>query len=256
MGMGGSASPPPPPSGDDVLPSVDKKIEDDPQKVWERAEQRFAKKDWLDAIAHYQHLRTKFSYNVPLASAADLRLGDVAFERERWSEARGHYRSFLRFHPKHEKADYAAYRVGLTSFSEIPGDSWITPSSTERDQREVREALRVMREFQRHYPSSKWVSDAQAAVTRCEEMLAAHEMYVARFYAKREKWKGTVLRTQTVVNAYPESPLAIEALALQVQAHANLGDKEQAEESLVRLEARKPEKSVLARARQSIESLK
>lgn len=256
MGMGGSAAPPPPPSGDDVLPSVDKKIENDPQKVWEHAEKRFEKKDWLEAIAYYQHLRTKFSYNVPLASAADLRLGDVAFERERWSEARGHYRSFLRFHPKHEKADYAAFRVGLSSFREIPGDSWITPSSNERDQREVREAMRVMRQFQSQYESSQWVPEAETAIARCEEMLAAHELYVAKFYAKRQKWKGAVLRTQALVNTYPESPLAVDALVLQVEAHARLGDKEQAQETLVRLEARSPEKASLVRARQSLDLLK
>lgn len=256
MGMGGQAAPPPPASSDEVLPAVDERIGHDAQKVWERAEKEFADRDWLEAIAYYQHLRTKFSYNVPLASAAELRLGDVAFERERWSEARAHYRAFLRFHPKHEKADYAAFRAGLCSYREIPGDSWITPPAIERDQSDVREALRVMREFQAQFPQSAWVDEAKQAAVKCEDMLASHELYVAKFYAKREKWKGTVIRTRTLVNAYPESTLAPEALALQVEAHAKLGQKEEALASLAQLEARKPPAGLMARGRRAVESLR
>lgn len=256
MGMGGPASAPPPPaSSDDVLPSVDEEIANDAQAVWARAEKEFEDEDWLEAIAYYQHLRTKFSYNVQLAALAELRLGDVGFERERWSEARGHYRAFLRFHPKHEKADYAAYRVGLCSYREIPGDSWITPPSIERDQSDVRETLRMMREFQAQFPKSQWVPEAQKASVRCQDMLAAHELYVAEFYAKREKWKGTVLRTRTLVNTYPESTLAPEALALQVEAHAKLGDGERAKESMKQLQARKPSDGLLSRGRKALESL-
>ena len=259
MGMGGmggpSSAPPPPASGDEVLPDVDEEIGRDADQTWARAEREFEDEDWLEAIAYYQHLRTKFSFNVPLASAAELRLGDVAFERERWREARNHYRSFLRFHPKHEKADYAAYRVGLCSFREIPGDSWITPPSIERDQRDVREALRMMREFQSRFPKSEWVEEAKKAAVQCEDKLASHELYVAEFYAKRKKWKGTVLRTQTLVNTYPESTLAPKALALQVEAHARLGDKELAEAAFARLEARNPDKGLLSRCRETLESL-
>lgn len=258
MGMGmGNNAPPPPASGDEVLPSVDPKVGADAHSTWARAEKEFADRDWLEAIAYYQHLRTKFSYNTPLAALAQLRLGDVAFERERWSEARAHYRAFLRFHPKHEQADYAAYRTGLSSYRDIPGDSWITPSQRERDQKEVREALRLMREFQARYPESRYVDEARAAETECVDLLAEHELYVAKFYAKRKKWRGTILRTRTLVDTYPESTLAPEALALQVEAHAELGEKDEAKLSLDKLVARGPgAEKYVARAREALASVK
>lgn len=251
MGMGPDPGAPPAdkPAEEQQLPDVDRSIAGDPQKVWEAAERAFADHDWLDAIAHYQHIRTKFPYNVALATNAELRLADVAFAREKWSEARTAYRNFLRFHPRHEKADYAAFRVGLSAYKDIPGDNLVSPPAIERDMADVRDALQQMRRFQREWPQSQYVPEAKIVIRECEDRLAAHELYVAKFYAKRDKWRGVVLRANTLVNTYPESTLASEALLLEVEAHAALGEPEKAKEAYERLAARQPPKELLERGR-------
>lgn len=237
---------------DDILPEVDKKIADDVDAVFARAERAFAKRDWLEAIAYFQHVRSKFSYNVPLSAISTLRLGDIAFERQRYPEARAHYKHFLRFHPRHEKADYATFRVGMCAWREVPGENFFLPPAAEKDQTEVRLALQQMRHFVETYPQSEFATEAKQIVTKCEDKLAEHEMYAARFYAKRSKWRGVQFRSATLVERYPNSTLVPQALVLDLRASAALGETERAEERLRQLEALSPSADLLAEARAAL----
>lgn len=241
-----------PSSSDDVLPEVDPKIADDAQKVFEKAEEDFKRESWLSAIAHYQHVRAKFSYNLALSSQAELRLGDIAFRREHWGEARGYYRSFLRFHPTHPQADYAAFRIGLCAFREVPGDVFWQPPSNEKDQSDARAALQQMRDFVARFPRSTYVPEATAVIRECEDRLASHELYVAKFYASKEKWKGTVLRAQGLAKSFPSSPHTHEALALAIESHVKLGNLDAAQRTLDQLSGLSPKPEILARAKSAL----
>ncbi|HET9754328.1 MAG TPA: outer membrane protein assembly factor BamD, partial [Myxococcales bacterium] len=39
-------------------------------------------------------------------------------------------------------------------------------------------------------------------ISDCRELLAAHERYVAEFYAKREQWRGAAQRYMTLADTY------------------------------------------------------
>lgn len=243
MGGGGPAGQSKGPQSD-LLPEVDEKIAADPQKVFDRAEKAYNNRDWLEAIAYFQHLRTKFSYN-SLSTVAEIRLADIAFKRERWAEAKAYYRSFIRLHPKHEKADYAAYQLGMCAFSDIPTDFFIEPPAYERDQTEVNVALDLMRGFVRDYPGSQYVPDAKKIIVSCEDKLAAHEIYVAKFYAKRKKWAGAAMRAEGLAKTYRSSTLVPEALVLAIDARTKLDQREAAKKNLEELVAMKaPEKFI------------
>ena len=210
MGMGGGA-----PGGDkkkdeggDQLPTIDAKIGDDVQLSFAHAEKAFQKKEWLEAIAYYQHVRAKYSYNVSLAALAQLRLGDIAFNREKWLEAKEYYKEFIRMHPNHEKADYAAFQVGLSAYKDIPAAWFFQPPAAERDQSEVRTARTVMAAFIKDHPKSEYITKARDIVVTCDNKLAAHEMYVAGFYASREKWFGAATRAEGLAKVYPDAEQA------------------------------------------------
>lgn len=232
MGMPGGMGPPDPDAGKsadaELLPEVRKDIADDPRKVYERAEKAFERKDWPTAIAHYQHLRDRFPYELEMASTSELRLGDIAFQRERWAEARVLYRNFVRFRPAHGSVDYATFRAGLAAFKEVPGETFLHPPAVERDQAEAREALELLRHFVGSFPRSEYVKEASEAIAECENFLAAHELYVAKYYDSRKKWRGVLLRVDTLRRIYPESKHFPEALVLAVRAHLQLGEPDDA----------------------------
>jgi outer membrane protein assembly factor BamD len=248
MGGGPGAGAPKGPQAD-VLPEVDERIAADPQKIFARAEKAYNAHDWLEAIAYFQHLRTKFSYN-SLSTVAELRLADIAFQRERWAEAKSYYRSFLRLHPKHEKSDYAAFQLGMCAYSDIPSDLFFEPPSFERDQTEVRVALDLMREFARNYPGSQHVPEAKKIAAQCEDRLAQHEIYVAKFYAKRSKWAGVASRAEGLARTYPNSSLVPEALLMAIEARTRLDQKEAARKNLDDLVAMKAPEEFINRGQE------
>ena len=253
-GMGGMGSPPPAPkgSGEDLIPDIDPSVAKDPNKSFARGEQEFKEHNWLDAIAYYRHVMQTFAYDVPLAAKAELRLGDVAFEREKYGQARGYYKNFVRFHPGNPQADYAAYRVGLSAFKEIPGDLFFEPPSIEKDQTEVLDALAASRDFVQRFPTSQYVPEAKKVIAKCDEKLAGHELYVARFYQSRGKWKGVVLRADGLVRRYPESKLAPEALYLLTRAHLKLHDKPAAQRDVAQLAQLAPKAKWTKKAQEAL----
>jgi len=241
-GMGGMGGPGQAQRGpvEDTLPDVDPKIADDPEAVIAKADADLASGTYTSALAHYQHIRQRFSFNQPIASRALLGLGDVAFAREKWTEARSQYRSFLRFYPTHPKAEFAAFRVGLSSFKDIPAAQFFLPPQYEKDQSEAQTALSQFRQFLESYPKSAFADEARRMIVECEDKLAAHELYVAEFNLSRGKWKGVQLRVDTLVRKYPTSTLVKDGLLLAIEAGAKLGDAASAKDALERLRSLEP----------------
>src|SRR5687768_8304017 len=78
-------------------------------------------KSFVEAGKYFEHVRTKFPF-LEAANDAELGLADSEFERELYTEARERYENFVKLHPSHARADYAAYRAALAHYREVPGD--------------------------------------------------------------------------------------------------------------------------------------
>src|SRR5262249_40118318 len=150
-------------------------------------------KNFNEAQKYFDYVKSKYPY-LEAATTAELRLGDVDFEREKYAEARDRYLNFIKLHPTHSKVDYAAYRAALTHYKDMPSEFCWLPPSSEKDQAEVRQAATAMADFIRTYPSSEYVGQAQKSYDEVKRRLAEHELYVADFYKKREKWGAVVGR--------------------------------------------------------------
>jgi outer membrane protein assembly factor BamD len=234
-------------NGEDVVfdPDADKNIE--------KGEAAMTAKNFAEAARYFEFVKTKYPY-LEVAKTAELRLGDCDFERERYTEARDRFSSFVRLHPTHPRVDYAAFRAALTHYKDIPSDFFILPPSTEKDQVEVKNALAAMVEFTRSYPESTHVKEAQVAVIDVKRRLAEHELYVADFYAKRGRWPAVVNRLKTVARSYPGIGYDERVAFGLHDAYLQLKDDAKAYEALALYAARFPDQPGAARARAVIEA--
>jgi outer membrane protein assembly factor BamD len=155
----------------------------------------------MEATRFFEYVRNNFPYS-QYASLAQLAIADMAFERDDWGQAAIQYQDFVKGHPSHPKADYAAFRVGLSYFNDRPSELFILPPSFEKDQGPLRQALEALNRFVNGYPKSEYVPKARAMISDCRDMLAAHEHYVAEFYWKREQWRGAAGRYMTLADTY------------------------------------------------------
>jgi outer membrane protein assembly factor BamD len=177
----------------------------------------------MEATRYFEYVRNNFPYS-QYAALAQLAIADMAFERDDWTLAATQYQDFVKSHPSHPKADYAAYRVGLAYFNDRPSDVFILPPSHEKDQGPLRQALEALNRFVNSYPKSEHVAKARAMIGDCREMLAAHERYVAEFYWKRQQWRGAAGRYMALADTYGDlrgGKMHADSLWAAAQAYRN-----------------------------------
>ncbi|MBS2024929.1 MAG: outer membrane protein assembly factor BamD [Deltaproteobacteria bacterium] len=163
------------------------------EKGYKRGIQEMKDANYIEATRYLEWVRNNFPYS-QYASLSELALADMAFDRDDYATAAGSYSDFVKGHPSHPKADYAAYRVGLSWFNERPGEWFFLPPGYEKDQTPVRQALDTLQKFTLQFPKSEMLEQAQQLMDQCRQRLAAHERYVAEFYRKREVWKAAAGR--------------------------------------------------------------
>jgi outer membrane protein assembly factor BamD len=208
----------------------------------------FTHRDYPSALKYFEYVRSRYPY-LDAAKESELRIADTYFAREEYLEAREAYLSFVKLHPTYPKVDYASFRAALTHHKEIPSDFFLLPPPEEKDQSEVRNALRAMQEFIRQYPKSEYVQQAEAMVTDTRRRLARHELYVASFYARRERWRAVANRLETVASEYQGLGLDEAALFGLHDAYTRLNEKEKARKALEEILARMPGTPAAEKAR-------
>ncbi|MCC7072458.1 MAG: outer membrane protein assembly factor BamD [Deltaproteobacteria bacterium] len=218
---------------------------------FDQGEQAFADGRFTEAVKFFEHTKNKFPYS-KFAVQAELRTADAHFAREKWLEAADAYKIFCRFHPRDEKVAYATYRVALAYAKEIDQDVWWMPSAVERDQSAARDAIRAFDEYLARFPDDENAAEAKKLRVDARARLADADLYAARFYEEREKWKGAMWRYQRVANEYGDTPGAAAALLRAAQlADDQLADAAAATllyEQLVREHPAAPEATDAKRA--------
>ena len=221
---------------------------DDARTGSEKALLSFRRGDCLSAEPTFREIRREFPYS-RFAALAELRIGDCQFKNEAYPEAIQTYRQFVRIRPSHKEIPYARFRIAEAYYNQIPGGWFMTPPSSERDQSAARDALIQLRRFVVDYPDDQRVPDANKLMDKCMGLLAAHELYVARFYLKREAYRGVISRLKGLLTSYPGAGVAPQALLLLGQVYLRTDELEAARLAFSEIVERFPESNEAKRAR-------
>ncbi len=212
-----------------------------------RGEEALESKNFPDAQRYFEYVKTKYPY-LESAKTAELRLADTEYERDRFLEARDKYQNFIRLHPTHPKVDYAAYRAALTFYKDMPSQFFLLPPSEEKDQADVRGAFVALLGFVRDYPDSSYLAEAKTSLDDVKRRLAEHELYVASFYARRDKWPAVVSRLNVVASSYGGIGYDERVYFGLYDAYRKLKDDERAREALRSYVAKYPDQAGAKRA--------
>jgi outer membrane protein assembly factor BamD len=186
---------------------------EDAQAAYNEALRAYRNKDWEDARALFQEVKKLFSYS-PYARLAELRIADIDFETEKYSDAISGYREFVKSHPMDRDVEYAKYRITKALYRDIE-DNILMPPQEERDQATTLEAYREIGRFLEEYPRGRYGEDARYMLRVITGRLVRHELYVARFYLKKDAFQASVARVDYALKNYPKSDLEAEALVLK-----------------------------------------
>ena len=207
-----------------------------------------------EALKDFGEVKAKFPYS-RYAALAELRTADTHFKRGKFLEAVDAYRTFLKFHPNHDQAAYAMYRIGESYFEQIPSDWWFLPPGAEKDQSSTRMAISAYQDVLARFGSGPMADLAREHLNDCRRKLADHEMYVARFYFDREHYDASARRAEAILHDYSGLGLDEEALWIAGKSEFTRGDKEAAGSALQRLMQQFPQGTRAAQAKDLLHGL-
>ena len=166
-------------------------------KKFNEAEMLFPQSEWapkaalMAAYAYYRH-----DY-----------YGDVIAEVNR----------FIKIYPKHPQIDYAYYLLAITYYEQIVDEK--------KDLDSIQKAEKTFKYILKNYPETEYALDSEFKLDLINEILAAKEMYIGRYYFDKKKWIPAINRFKTVTENYSQTIYIEEALHRLVEAHYVIGLK-------------------------------
>ena len=133
----------------------------------------------------------------------------------KYNDAISSAQRFLTIHPGSDEAPYAQYIIGMSYYQQI--------ADVTRDQSVTQQATSAFNELIRRYPQSRYAADARLKLDLLNDHLAGKEMEVGRFYQRSGNWLASTYRFRTVVDKYPTTSHAPEALERLVESNLALG---------------------------------
>jgi outer membrane protein assembly factor BamD len=198
------------------------------------------------AIDEYHGLLDQYPFSEH-NEEAELKIAHAQYLSGSYPEAVVALTDFQRRHPTSPQLPLVGYYLGMCYVQQM--------GTIDRDQTAARNAQTYFQTVVQQYPDSPFAELARQQLGHCQESLAAHEFYVAKFYDRRGNAKAAEIRLLTLASRYGETDVAIAGLlrlarlyrAQQEDANAVLAYR-----ALTQLHPRAPE---AATANQALEQL-
>ena len=164
------------------------------------AELLFPQSEWAPKAA----LMSAYSYY------SDGYYSDAIYELER----------ILKTYPKYKDIAYAHFLLGMCYYESIVDE--------EKDMGPLVKAKEKFEYVEKNYPGTDFSLDAKYKLELIKEIMAAKEMYIAKYYFELQKWIPAINRYKIIINEYSRTIYIEEALHRMVEIHYTLGLEDEA----------------------------
>jgi len=187
---------------------------DPPAKMYAFAEGLLNNQSYTDAAKKFEDLDRDHPY-APEARRAIVMAAYAYYKAGKYPEAIASAKRYTTLHPGTKDAALAHHIIASAHFDEIKDPM--------RDQSSTRKALEELRTLVQRYPDSPYSKQANNRVRLAQDLLAAAEMNVGRYYQNRHNYVAAINRYKTVVTEYQTTRQVEEALYRVVESNMALG---------------------------------
>ena len=151
----------------------------------------------------------------PWAAKAAVMAAYSYYTQSYYSDAIFELERYLTTYPNHKDKAYAHFLLGLCFYEQIVDEK--------KDLKSISDSKKQFDFIIKEYPTTEFAVDAKFKIDLINEILAAKEMYLARYYLDKAKWIPALNRFKTVVNEYNTTIYIEEALHRLVEINYRLG---------------------------------
>jgi outer membrane protein assembly factor BamD len=169
---------------------------------------------YSEAARRFEELDRDHPY-APETRRALVMASYAYYKAAKFPEAIAAAQRYTTMHPGTKEAALAHHIIASAHFDEI--------KSPGRDQTATRKALTELRTLRQRYPDSPYSRQAENRIRIAEDILAAHEMSVGRYYLTRANYNAAINRYKVVVTEFQTTVHVEEALYRLVEANLAYG---------------------------------
>ena len=183
--------------------------------LYKNALDSFQNGNYNNALELFELVEKNYSYT-DWAPKASLMRSYIYYETANYILALTNLQKFKLRYSGNKDFIYAEYLIALCMFEQI--------NFVALTQEPAELALKQFNKIIRDYPNTSYASDAKFKIDLIYEQLAAKEMYLARYYAKRDKWIPALYRLNNIVKNYQNTIFIEEALHRLVEINYKVGN--------------------------------
>ncbi len=202
----------------------DEEIAKTAEQLYSEAKDYLKDERYTKAIETYQNLQIRYPFS-RFAIQSQLDLGYAHLKNGDQEAALATLERFTKMQPSHPNIDYAYYLRGLVNFTGASGliQKFIPSDDTQRDVKSLAVAHENFAELLEKFPDTQYREDAEQRMIALRNMLARHEIHIARYYVKRKAFVAAIRRSLGVLENYPKSTSVPDALYLLEKCYNKLG---------------------------------
>ena len=141
--------------------------------------------------------------------------------------------NFFKKYPNNKNTSYAHYLLAMSYYNKIVDEK--------KDLEPLKNSKKQFEYIVENYPNTEFSLDSKFKLDLINEMIASKEMYIARYYIKKQKWIPAINRLKFIVTEYDNTIFIKEALHRLVEIYYKIGLEEESKKYAVLLGYNYPE---------------
>jgi len=179
--------------------------------------------DYPNAIRYFDILEARYPFGI-YSTQSMLDLAYASYKSNLKAEAIVGCDRFIRLYPNHPNVSYAYYLRALSNFN--IDQNFLTElfgqDPSKYDVSKLRESFDDFSVVINKFPDSKYAKDSRNRLFYIKNMMAANELYIAKYYVKRSAHVAAIERIKYLLVHYNGTPSTEEGLLILIESYKYL----------------------------------
>ena len=137
------------------------------------------------------------------------------YTQDYYGDAIAELERFLKVYPSHKNLVYVYYLLAICYYEQIVDEK--------KDLQSIVNAKKNFNIILNDYPNTEYAIDSEFKIDLINDILAAKEMYLGRYYFDKKKWIPAINRFREIIDNYDTTIYTQEALHRLVEVHYTIG---------------------------------